>query len=327
MPALASCIAEQKTCNIADLAEMPLEILEAEVSPKRTYLQELERLHKALVTYLWLSYRFAGVFNTRALAFYAKSLTEEKIESALRAFSFSESARKRLAKERQQMQQMLFSDMQNAMAPTPGELEQELETVRADGSIEDPEDKSLRQEESDPVMASAAAVESSEGDHFSAEADDIIFDEPEQAEVDLEDSTAPSASFSQWRAQPGNTFSANDIDTSLAEHVRAGEQAGIAAAIASAELVPGDDPASIVSRDSADGTDPHISPDLDADADLPPNASQKPPPQANSDSSSNLTNDSSTAPDQAYGANVPPKHLAHLDTDATEVERDVVARP
>nr|POE51803.1 atp-dependent rna helicase suv3, mitochondrial [Quercus suber] len=279
MPALASCIAEQKTCNIADLTEMPLEILEAEVSAKRTYLQELERLHKALVTYLWLSYRFAGVFNTRALAFYAKALTEEKIEKALRAFSFSEAARKRLAKERQQRQQMLFSDMQNAMAQETGAPEQDEETT------------TLPQDEPDSAAVSAAAntaaaAESTANDHFSTEPDDVIFDEPEQAEVDQEaPATEPSTSFAQWRAQPGNTLSASDIDTKLS--------------------------------------------DAAARASEPP---QAPPPRPvfNSSPAPADNNDDDVTPrssEHAYGANVPPKHLAHLDADATEAERNIAARP
>lgn len=101
MPAYARCIATQSGGNIADIEELPLEILEAELSATREYLRELERLHKGIVTYLWLSYRFAGIFNTRALAFHVKSLVEERIEFVLDKFSFSETQRRRLAQRRE----------------------------------------------------------------------------------------------------------------------------------------------------------------------------------------------------------------------------------
>jgi ATP-dependent RNA helicase SUPV3L1/SUV3 len=78
MPAYARIIAEQSGGSIVDIPQLPLEVLEAEVSPSREYLRELERLHKGIVTYLWLSYRFAGLFNTRALAFHVKTMWKRR---------------------------------------------------------------------------------------------------------------------------------------------------------------------------------------------------------------------------------------------------------
>ena len=102
MPALARCIAGQTGGSIIDLKELPLEILEAEVSPSRGYLRALEQLHKGIVAYLWLSYRFAGIFNTRPLAFHVKQMVEDRIEDVLGKFSFSVTARKRIAQQREQ---------------------------------------------------------------------------------------------------------------------------------------------------------------------------------------------------------------------------------
>jgi ATP-dependent RNA helicase SUPV3L1/SUV3 len=101
MPAYARIIAEQSGGNLVDIPQLPLEILEADLSPSREYLRELERLHKGIVTYLWLSYRFAGLFNTRALAFHVKLMVEEKIEEVLSQFSFTEAQRRKLAAKRE----------------------------------------------------------------------------------------------------------------------------------------------------------------------------------------------------------------------------------
>ncbi|KAF2483182.1 hypothetical protein BDY17DRAFT_296962 [Neohortaea acidophila] len=103
MPALARCVAEQAGGDLVDLKEIPLETLEAEVSTSRDYLRALERLHKSIVAYLWLSYRFAGVFGQRALAFHTKSLVEEKIETVLAKFSFSEKEYRKIAAQREQL--------------------------------------------------------------------------------------------------------------------------------------------------------------------------------------------------------------------------------
>ncbi|EMC91778.1 hypothetical protein BAUCODRAFT_52931, partial [Baudoinia panamericana UAMH 10762] len=101
MPAFARCIANQSGGSIVDIEELPLELLEAEVSASREYLVELERLHKGIVGYLWLSYRFAGIFTTRALAFHVKSMVEERIEEVLGRFSFTEETRRKAAARRE----------------------------------------------------------------------------------------------------------------------------------------------------------------------------------------------------------------------------------
>jgi ATP-dependent RNA helicase SUPV3L1/SUV3 len=108
MPAYARIIAEQSGGNLIDIPQLPLEVLEAEVSPSREYLRELERLHKGIVTYLWLSYRFAGLFTTRALAFHVKTMVEEKIEEVLDKFSFTEAQRRKIAAKREKT---LLQDM------------------------------------------------------------------------------------------------------------------------------------------------------------------------------------------------------------------------
>ena len=52
------------------------------------YLKEAEFLHKAITTYLWLSYRFNGVFISQALAFHVKDLVEVKINQCLENINY-----------------------------------------------------------------------------------------------------------------------------------------------------------------------------------------------------------------------------------------------
>ncbi|KAL8812439.1 MAG: hypothetical protein Q9223_000354 [Gallowayella weberi] len=83
--ALAECVARNSGGGILDIEPIGLSVLEQDVAryASRSFLGRLEHLHKALILYLWLSFRFAGVFNTQAMAFYVKTLVEDKIEQVL----------------------------------------------------------------------------------------------------------------------------------------------------------------------------------------------------------------------------------------------------
>jgi ATP-dependent RNA helicase SUPV3L1/SUV3 len=96
--AMATCIAEQKGGALLDLPCFNLEVLDKAITGTRTELRELETLHKGLVMYMWLSFRFPGVFTTRPLANHAKELVESAIEKCLRMLNFQDraQARKRL---------------------------------------------------------------------------------------------------------------------------------------------------------------------------------------------------------------------------------------
>ncbi|KAL8669410.1 MAG: hypothetical protein Q9168_005998 [Polycauliona sp. 1 TL-2023] len=92
---LAECVANNSGGSILDIPGFNLELLEMEVNVgSRIFLEKLEALHKALVLYLWLTYRFAGVFNTQAMAFYIKTLVEEKIQTLLSRESVKRSIRR-----------------------------------------------------------------------------------------------------------------------------------------------------------------------------------------------------------------------------------------
>lgn len=94
--ALATCVAERKPVTCVDIPEIRLEVLEKPISAGRKYLQSLENLHKALVLYLWLSYRFLGIFKGREIAIYAKEMLEQRINSCLAEVSANSDIRSRV---------------------------------------------------------------------------------------------------------------------------------------------------------------------------------------------------------------------------------------
>ncbi|TVY40464.1 ATP-dependent RNA helicase, mitochondrial [Lachnellula subtilissima] len=67
---LAQCLSNQSGGELMDLKSFPLEILDQDIDDhpegSKGYLRTAEMLHKALNLYLWLSYRFAGVFQESA---------------------------------------------------------------------------------------------------------------------------------------------------------------------------------------------------------------------------------------------------------------------
>jgi ATP-dependent RNA helicase SUPV3L1/SUV3 len=104
--ALAECIAEGKSGELLDLPKLPIEVLDQEPTAERKYLYSLEQLHKMIVAYLWLSYRFPHVFTTRKLANHVKQLTEDAIERTLIQFSWSDIRGKRREQRRDAMREL-----------------------------------------------------------------------------------------------------------------------------------------------------------------------------------------------------------------------------
>lgn len=97
---LAECVADGKSGDLLDLETLPLGVMDAPSSGLRPYLYSLESLHKMLVCYLWLSYRFPNVFTSRTLANYTKKLVEDQIEKTLTQYSFVEQARASMLRQR-----------------------------------------------------------------------------------------------------------------------------------------------------------------------------------------------------------------------------------
>lgn len=98
--ALARCVANSESGVLLDIKEINLSILDKPVSDDKSYLDSLETLHRKLILYLWLSYRFPEVFTTQDMAFYVKGLVEVKINAALTSFSSRPDVQKTLKTRR-----------------------------------------------------------------------------------------------------------------------------------------------------------------------------------------------------------------------------------
>lgn len=92
---MAKCIAEQRGGALLDIPDLNLEILDGTIMGTRAELSGLETLHKGLIMYMWLSFRFPGIFTTRPLANHAKELVEIAIEKCLRMLNFQDRAKAR----------------------------------------------------------------------------------------------------------------------------------------------------------------------------------------------------------------------------------------
>ncbi|KAJ5832786.1 hypothetical protein N7474_001097 [Penicillium riverlandense] len=136
---MAECVAQSSHGRLLDLSTLNLEILEQGVSGAKEYLRELERLHKALILYLWLGYRFGGIFTDRTLATHVKGLVEERMMRALTEFSVNKKLRKdsslkrQIALQKQQAEQEVILDSDLLQQ---GEDEHEISTL--EGSPEAP---------------------------------------------------------------------------------------------------------------------------------------------------------------------------------------------
>jgi ATP-dependent RNA helicase SUPV3L1/SUV3 len=86
---MAHCVANQSSGNLLGMKHLNLDILDVPLDPIN--LVELENLHKGLVLYCWMSFRFPGVFTDRLLAGQVRTLTEEAINNCLTLFAKRES--------------------------------------------------------------------------------------------------------------------------------------------------------------------------------------------------------------------------------------------
>ena len=101
LAAFARCVGDNTSGALLDIPQMNLDILDEDLIIDRRYMYRLESLHQALILYLWLSYRFAGVFVNQAMAFYVKKLVEERIDKLLAEYSASSEIRTRIRRMRE----------------------------------------------------------------------------------------------------------------------------------------------------------------------------------------------------------------------------------
>lgn len=141
---LAECIALNKDANLLNLKTLDLEIMDRPATGGRAYLYDLESLHKQIVCYLWLSYRFPNVFTTRALANYTKKILEDQIERTLTQFSIVELMRQRQKRRAIEMQQLESSEVGDSDqvheedSPPPSSLAVEARDVFNSQALKEP---------------------------------------------------------------------------------------------------------------------------------------------------------------------------------------------
>ncbi|KKY33616.1 putative atp-dependent rna helicase suv3 [Diaporthe ampelina] len=95
---LATRVANHDSGKLLDFKELNLELLDytrtSYPAGRVEYLKHLEALHKFLTLYLWLSYRYVGVFQSQALAFHVKAMVEERINEYLANLDYSPEVRR-----------------------------------------------------------------------------------------------------------------------------------------------------------------------------------------------------------------------------------------
>lgn len=99
--ALAKCVADQSGGGLLDIPQIDLDILDQPITADKLYLNRLESAHLSLVLYLWLSYRFTGVFTSRPTAFYVKKIVEERISQVLAMVSSKANNRQQMSRLRE----------------------------------------------------------------------------------------------------------------------------------------------------------------------------------------------------------------------------------
>ena len=123
LSACARCVADNMSVSPVDVEEIDLEILDVDRTDGQIsdadYLHRLETLHKNITLYLWLSYRYRGVFLSQHLAFHIKELVEQKITDYLNNLSFvpkdfelRRSRARRLAERHKNAQEAALGQMQ-----------------------------------------------------------------------------------------------------------------------------------------------------------------------------------------------------------------------
>lgn len=92
--ALARAISTNSDGALLEIKEIPLELLDGNYNKAMQnpidFLWKLESLHVALSQYIWLSYRYAGVFTSQPMAIYAREKVGERLVQALEDMNFTE---------------------------------------------------------------------------------------------------------------------------------------------------------------------------------------------------------------------------------------------
>ncbi|KAI6711105.1 hypothetical protein B2J93_7175 [Marssonina coronariae] len=176
---MAKCIAEQRNAALLDLKCFKFELLDQDIHQhphgSKGYLKEAEAFHRWITLYLWLSYRFAGVFISQALAFHVKGLVEQKIDECLAEVDWDDAARRKITYLRQKS---IRESLEENHVLTEAEMQndkirQTLSVVGETGaqasSPEDEQETRIEEDEEDDVIMDEAP----EGQYIHGEQHDV----------------------------------------------------------------------------------------------------------------------------------------------------------
>lgn len=79
----AQCVAANGGGGLLGIKELNLGILDEQSDGSPEFQVQLEDLHKSLTLYLWLGFRFPGVFHSQKMAEHVRGLLQERIEQHL----------------------------------------------------------------------------------------------------------------------------------------------------------------------------------------------------------------------------------------------------
>ncbi|KAJ5160219.1 ATP-dependent RNA helicase DHX8 [Penicillium canariense] len=184
----AACVAENTRGRLLDIPSLDLEILEKTVSGNKDYLHALESLHKAIILYSWLSFRFGGIFTDRTLAAHVKELVEERMIRALTEFSANKKLRKNASLRRQIALQKQILDQQRIIS--------DADLISPHGEGEDQMQVDLSRDESANSQPTSPADEMPDEGHLDESSGDALEDDLSEDDLveDLEDSiSSPEA--------------------------------------------------------------------------------------------------------------------------------------
>ncbi|KAI1658002.1 P-loop containing nucleoside triphosphate hydrolase protein [Daldinia decipiens] len=106
LKSFAKCVSNMEGGELLSIPGIDLELLDTgkeAFGDSPEHLRRLETLHKMITLYLWLSYRYSGVFRSQNLAFHVKELLEARIDAHLAKISVNTAKRRaRLEKIRKE---------------------------------------------------------------------------------------------------------------------------------------------------------------------------------------------------------------------------------
>lgn len=171
----ARMVAEGRGINIVEVPGLDLDLLDESFTADRAYLSKIEKLHKSIVIWMWLSYRFKSIFIERDLALHVKALTESRIEDTLAKLSFD------FQKMRKQREKAIMDLLRR----------EQKEDAAAAAEVALVPEASVEEEQEDVAISRRELVEDAENASSGVPMDHVAF--PDMAAVS--DFHPPSLSF------------------------------------------------------------------------------------------------------------------------------------